>query len=463
MSRTRERGAPVPVAAQTSVGRPLLRTLRERGFRYLQLADFLSVLGVLLGASLIRYGGLTPPLTGSLTLRGYLIAFALTGVTFVVVCYFGGAYEVELRLGSRPQLPRVAALSAVAGLIVALVELLMGEFFVPRAILLTLPVLAALALAGNRRVARLLRRNREGLPRTLLVGAPDDVSLAQSHLTGRRAPATVAGASSDPAGLLAAVRTAAASDVLLLSPRVLDSVYPEPLTTLEREGVAVLQRVTARDTLLGLRSVREVAGMPFVALRTHTLPVSRARFKRCIELVELAVAAVPLALVTALVALYVRIVAGEGVLFRQERVGRDGVPFSLYKFRTMYRDAEIRTGAVLAEADDPRIVPGCRLLRAWRLDELPQLWNVVRGQMSIVGPRPERPEMTQQFEQLIPGYARRHEIPPGITGLAQIHGRYHTDPEYKLGHDLQYLINWSPVLDLQILLRTVWVVVRGDG
>jgi lipopolysaccharide/colanic/teichoic acid biosynthesis glycosyltransferase len=203
--------------------------------------------------------------------------------------------------------------------------------------------------------------------------------------------------------------------------------------------------------------------MPFVALRTHTLPVSRARFKRCIELVELAVAAVPLALVTALVALYVRIVAGEGVLFRQERVGRDGVPFSLYKFRTMYRDAEIRTGAVLAEADDPRIVPGCRLLRAWRLDELPQLWNVVRGQMSIVGPRPERPEMTQQFEQLIPGYARRHEIPPGITGLAQIHGRYHTDPEYKLGHDLQYLVNWSPVLDLQILLRTVWVVVRGDG
>jgi len=73
-------------------------------------------------------------------------------------------------------------------------------------------------------------------------------------------------------------------------------------------------------------------------------------------------------------------------------------------------------------------------------------------------PRPERPELTAQFEALIPGYSRRHEIPPGITGLAQIHGRYHTDPEYKLGHDLQYLVNWSPVQDLQILCRTLWVV-----
>jgi lipopolysaccharide/colanic/teichoic acid biosynthesis glycosyltransferase len=92
------------------------------------------------------------------------------------------------------------------------------------------------------------------------------------------------------------------------------------------------------------------------------------------------------------------------------------------------------------------------------MDELPQLWNVVRGEMSLIGPRPERPELTAEFERIIPGYRRRHEIPPGLTGLAQIHGRYHTDPEYKLGYDLQYVVNWSPVLDLEILARTVWVV-----
>ena len=104
------------------------------------------------------------------------------------------------------------------------------------------------------------------------------------------------------------------------------------------------------------------------------------------------------------------------------------------------------------------MVPALRWLRRTRLDELPNLWNVVRGDMSIVGPRPERPELTEQFELVIPGYDRRHEIPPGLTGLAQVHGRYHTDPEYKLGYDLQYLVNWSPVLDLQIQMRTIWVM-----
>jgi lipopolysaccharide/colanic/teichoic acid biosynthesis glycosyltransferase len=196
-----------------------------------------------------------------------------------------------------------------------------------------------------------------------------------------------------------------------------------------------------------------------VALRTHTLPLSRARFKRTLELVALLLTVpvwVPLMIFTAV---YVRIFAGRQILFFQERVGREGRPFRMVKFRTMYPNAEEGLGAVLSKRGDPRVIPACQWLRATRLDELPQFFNVLRGEMSIVGPRPERPELTAQFEQLIPGYSRRHEIPPGITGLAQIHGRYHTDPEYKLGHDLQYLVNWSPVLDLQILLRTLWVVV----
>jgi lipopolysaccharide/colanic/teichoic acid biosynthesis glycosyltransferase len=84
--------------------------------------------------------------------------------------------------------------------------------------------------------------------------------------------------------------------------------------------------------------------------------------------------------------------------------------------------------------------------------------NIIRGQMSLVGPRPERPERVAEIADRVPGYVLRHEMPPGLTGLAQIYGRYSTDPEYKLGYDLQYMVNWSPVLDLQIMLRTVWVV-----
>jgi lipopolysaccharide/colanic/teichoic acid biosynthesis glycosyltransferase len=142
------------------------------------------------------------------------------------------------------------------------------------------------------------------------------------------------------------------------------------------------------------------------------------------------------------------------------RTGRDGVPFTLAKFRTMHHGAEADGSARLAAAGDDRVVRGCRWMRRTRLDELPQVWHVVRGQMSLVGPRPERPELISEFEAAIPGYGRRHEIAPGITGLAQVRAGYHTDPAYKLGHDLQYLMSWSPVLDLQILARTVLVVFR---
>jgi lipopolysaccharide/colanic/teichoic acid biosynthesis glycosyltransferase len=158
------------------------------------------------------------------------------------------------------------------------------------------------------------------------------------------------------------------------------------------------------------------------------------------------------------VTLHQLIVAGRPLLYWQERVGVGGVPFRMVKFRTMGTDAEAAGGARLAEREDPRVIPACRWVRDTRMDELPQLWNVLRGEMSLVGPRPERPELTAGFERSIPGYARRHELPPGLTGLAQIHGRYHTDAEYKLGYDLQYLVNWSPVLDLEILVRTAWVV-----
>ncbi|MDP9405962.1 MAG: exopolysaccharide biosynthesis polyprenyl glycosylphosphotransferase [Actinomycetota bacterium] len=435
---------------------PLLARLNARGFRLVMVADALVLFTLMAVLVRLRFLERSPTYPLPLYAAGFFVFTAIYLATF----YFGGLYERELRLGHRATLPHVASLSVGAWLIVALAELLSSERFllVPRLNLPILLVLGILGVTGNRFIARRLRRRRGGPPRVLLVGGPDDVNLAQTHLQGDQSRAIVVGHAADASQLLDKVERTGATEVLLLSSRMLDEVYPEPLETLERRSVGVLQRVTARDTLLGLAGVREIAGMPFVALRSHTLPDSRARLKRTIELLSLLVVAPVAVPLIALVACYVRVVAGSPVLFRQERVGRDGMTFQMVKFRTMYPDAEEGVGAVLARHGDPRVIPACQRLRATRLDELPQLWNVARGEMSIVGPRPERPELTAQFEELIPGYSRRHEIPPGITGLAQIHGRYHTDPEYKLGHDLQYLVNWSPTLDLQILCRTVWVV-----
>ena len=197
--------------------------------------------------------------------------------------------------------------------------------------------------------------------------------------------------------------------------------------------------------------------MPFVPLLVHSFPSYKAHLKRLFDL-TLLVLTVPITVpVLALLALYVRVRAGSPVLYRQARIGKDGKEFRVLKFRTMVVDAETR-GPRLSTANDDRIVNGLGWLREMRLDELPQLGNVLRGEMSLVGPRPERPELTVDIERSVSGWVRRHQLPPGLTGLAQIHGRYATNPEYKIGYDLQYLVNWSPVLDLQILARTIWVV-----
>jgi len=129
----------------------------------------------------------------------------------------------------------------------------------------------------------------------------------------------------------------------------------------------------------------------------------------------------------------------------------------------MRREAEGETGAVLSSPGDPRVTPVGRWLRALRVDEIPQLWNVIAGDMSLVGPRPERPEFTSRFAESVAGYRLRLSARPGVTGLAQVSGDYSTEPEIKLRYDLAYLNNWSLGLDLSILLRTLPVILTRRG
>jgi len=166
---------------------------------------------------------------------------------------------------------------------------------------------------------------------------------------------------------------------------------------------------------------------------------------------------------TLLIGLAVRLTSQGPALYVQERVGQKGVPFMLFKFRTMVVHAEQQSGATLAVRNDPRVTPLGRVLRRFRLDELPQLWNVIRGDMSFVGPRPERPHFVGDFEQTVPGYGERHKVKPGMTGLAQVRSFYDTRPESKLKYDLAYIYNYSLSLDLLILLETLKVVVTRRG
>jgi lipopolysaccharide/colanic/teichoic acid biosynthesis glycosyltransferase len=165
----------------------------------------------------------------------------------------------------------------------------------------------------------------------------------------------------------------------------------------------------------------------------------------------LCVCAVPMLVIAALI----RLTSRGGALYTQERVGLDGAPFTVLKFRTMHLDAEAETGPVWSVRGDPRCTAVGSVLRRYCLDELPQLINVVCGEMSLVGPRPERPYFVQEFAQKLPAYNQRHRVLPGITGWAQINGwRGDSSIEKRLEFDLFYIDHWSVLLNVRILLLT---------
>jgi exopolysaccharide biosynthesis polyprenyl glycosylphosphotransferase len=209
--------------------------------------------------------------------------------------------------------------------------------------------------------------------------------------------------------------------------------------------------------------VVSIAGLPLISLKPAFATPLYALGKRTMDIlvaVALLAAGAP---VLALAAVAVRQSSKGPAFFTQERLGRHGAPFTLYKLRTMAVDAEAASGPVLANADDPRVTPLGRRLRKWRIDEMPQLWNVLRGEMSLVGPRPEREAFSEQFTGENPLFDRRLLVRPGITGLAQIHGRYDTDHAHKLRYDLIYINSISLITDLRILLATIQTVTTGRG
>jgi len=167
-----------------------------------------------------------------------------------------------------------------------------------------------------------------------------------------------------------------------------------------------------------------------------------------------------------IVAGLIKLTSSGSVLYHQERVGQHGRIFTVHKFRSMVTDAEANTGAVWSQPNDQRITPVGRMLRRTRLDELPQLWNVLRGDMSLVGPRPERPEFVRSLTEQIPFYGQRHVVRPGLTGWAQVRYTYGASVEdamEKLQYDLYYIKNMSLALDLFILFSTVKTVLQRQG
>lgn len=202
---------------------------------------------------------------------------------------------------------------------------------------------------------------------------------------------------------------------------------------------------------------------PFLLSKGYSLSFDQRIWKRCLDLVislPLFIIASPFMLLTALA---IKVYDGGPVLYRQIRCTKDNKEFSILKFRSMIVDAESDGEAVLAKENDSRITPVGKVIRATRLDELPQLINVLKGEMSLVGPRPERPEIIAQYEEEMPEFEFRTRVKAGVTGFAQIYGKYNTVPYDKLKLDLFYIENYSLWMDVKLILMTVKTMLKKDA
>jgi len=195
-----------------------------------------------------------------------------------------------------------------------------------------------------------------------------------------------------------------------------------------------------------------------IAVSKFEIPQENDTIKRFIDIVVsliLIIITSPIMLITTLL---IKATSKGPILYKQIRITKNQKEFEIYKFRSMRIDAEEMSGPVLAQAEDPRVTKVGKYIRSLRIDELPQLFNVLKGDMSLVGPRPERPFFVEQFNKQNPYYYLRHSVRAGITGYAQVYGKYSTDFNSKLKFDLLYIKNYSTMLDIQILFQTIKIL-----
>jgi exopolysaccharide biosynthesis polyprenyl glycosylphosphotransferase len=450
-----------------------------RGFRLVRLAgDVLVGPIAFLLAFLVRLY-VPVPMTRSLLpldrISFYAEHWIPVVLTQVAVLYFFAFYDPP-QPASRPELlRRLVAATCLQGLV------LMGYYFLarlvfPRSVLLLFVPLNLMLLYAWR---LLVWRVRPPRPRRVaIVGAgPAAAALAQSLRRQNRHGLELAGfiATPDSGGAPEPMLGTVDDVPRLVSSGAIDDVIlaseSSPWQTRLIDALAKTAQPSSNVWLLPGPFESLIAGTRFSWVDDHPL-IEVARdpdwrinwpLKRVFDVVVGGLLLIALAPVLLIGAICVLIDGGRPIFYRQVRLGRGGRPFTIVKLRTMRSDAEHSSGETLASSTDPRVTRAGRWLRRHRIDEIPQLWNVLTGAMSLVGPRPERPGFADLFSSDVAGYSQRYVVPPGVTGLAQVHGDYHSSPETKVRYDLAYIANWSLWLDCTILLRTVKVILTSPS
>jgi exopolysaccharide biosynthesis polyprenyl glycosylphosphotransferase len=412
------------------------------------------------------------------------------GSSLVAVAACLGAFHVRgLYRSARMQKLAWEAGRIVQGIVIAVFVIGAVSFFyrghsLSRGVLAYFAVLALLGLSGFRICLRLflryLRRKGLNLRFILIVGAGSSArELARNMEKHAHLGLVVQGFLDDDAGgpgappglpllgriddLPKVLAEKTVDQIYIALPRR-DDRYLERVFELLNDQVVDVRIVPDFSQFVALNaSAEDFEGMPIIHLTEKPLHGWRRLSKRAFDVVLSLVGIVILSPLMALIAILVKCTSRGPVLYVQERVGYDGRTFCMYKFRSMENDAEKETGAVWARRHDPRCTGVGRFLRRFSLDEIPQLWNVLKGDMSFVGPRPEREVFVDAFRKKIPRYMMRHKIKSGITGWAQVNGLRGESPiERRTQFDLFYIKNWSFWFDLKIILITIAKFLHDD-
>ncbi|HUP25117.1 MAG TPA: undecaprenyl-phosphate glucose phosphotransferase, partial [Thermoanaerobaculia bacterium] len=455
--------------------------------------DLLATLAAFFAAWYLRFDLAIVPLTKDVPeFAPYLLLLPFIVVVWPVVYYFHGLYQIRRGQSRVEELFTLVSAQALATIILAGITTFyrpprepgsLEYFTYSRAFLALFVAVAVVLVAGTRfslRAAlRELRQRGHSLRRILVIGAGRaGTDIAQKLLSHRELGFRVAGFLDDDPSLqgrrlfdvpvlgrlpdVAEVLERERIDqVVIALPleahkkilRILDQVSSECVEV--RLVPDILQYATLRATL------EDLDGTPMINLSQVPLQGWQSLAKRGMDLLISSAAMLVLMPFLPFVALAIWLEDRGPIFYRQERMGLDGRPFQMIKLRSMRVDAEASTGPIWAVEQDPRRTRLGSFLRRTSLDELPQLWNIFKGEMSIVGPRPERPAFVSEFKHKIPNYMLRHRVKSGMTGWAQVHGwRGNTSIKKRIQYDLYYIENWSLGLDLKILwmtLKTGWL------
>jgi len=402
--------------------------------------------------------------------------------TVILSFYYQDMYQ-NLRIRSRMLLLQQLSLAiGVAFLVQSLLTYGRLDLMMPRQIMLMGSILTVVVLGGYRLIYASHLIGMMGRQRVLLLGRSAVLAEVAARIEERmELGIQTVGFLDDreePERMGSLMRLGGVADLRRIVAEtkpdrvvvgMLDGWGPLPmmeLLNLRFEGLIIETAATAYEAVFGRLSIKELQPAELVFSAELRPNAGMMAIQQAYSMGLAAVGLVVALPVMSLVALAVRMSSAGPIFYRQTRVGFLGENFTLYKFRSMGVNAEAGTGAVWAQKNDPRVTPLGKWLRKLRLDELPQLFNVLRGEMTMVGPRPERPEFVKMLSEKIPYYRQRHYVRPGITGWAQINHKYGDtveDTETKLEYDLYYIKRQSVALDLYIMFQTVKVMLLSRG